>query len=73
MGEKSRETILLDAKKIWERNTDDMKATIENCTQYANDYQRLKGNHREEVLLRLYAETAKLKAAAVWYVVIISY
>lgn len=71
LGEKSRETILLDAKKIWERNTEDMKATIENCTQYTNDYHRLKGAQRDEVLLRLYSETAKLKAAAVWFVVIL--
>lgn len=68
MGEKSRETILLDSKKIWERNSDEMRASIENCSQYASDIHRLKGAQREEVLLRLYAETAKLKAAAVWYV-----
>lgn len=70
LGEKSRETILLDSKKIWERDSEEMRESIENCTQYASDIHKLKGAQREEVLLRLYAETAKLKAAAVWCVLI---
>lgn len=69
IGEKSRETILLDSKKIWQRDSTEMQATIENCSQYASDIHTLKGAQREEVLLRLYAETGKLKAAAVWLVV----
>lgn len=47
-----------------------MRESIENCSQYASDIHKLKGAQREEVLLRLYAETAKLKAAAVWCVLI---
>lgn len=68
LGEKSRETILLDKKKIWDQNNEDLRETIENCSQYSEDVMRLRGAEREEVLLRLYAETAKLKASAVWFV-----
>lgn len=66
MGEKSRETILLDPNKIWHAKDNSIKETIENCKEFSTDVLKLKGNQREEVLLRFYAETAKLKANAVW-------
>lgn len=66
LGAKSRETILLDSKKVWNTNDESMRETIENCKEFSADVQKLKGNDQKEVLLRLYAESAKLKANAVW-------
>lgn len=68
LGEKSRETILLDSGKVWNTNDECLRDTIENCKEYTADVEKLKGNDRKEVLLRLYAESAKLKANAVWFV-----
>lgn len=66
MGEKSRETILLDSKKVWNTHDESLRETIENCKEFNDDVKKLKGHDRKEVLLRLYAESAKLKANAVW-------
>lgn len=66
LGEKSRETILLDSKKVWNEHDDSMKETIENCKEFTADVEKLKGQDRKAVLLRLYAESAILKANAVW-------
>lgn len=66
MGEKSRETILLDSKKVWNTHDESLRETIENCKEFNDDVKKLKGLDRKEVLLRLYAESAKLKANAVW-------
>lgn len=66
MGEKSRETILLDSGKVWNANDESMRETIENCKEFKADVERLKGNDRKDVIMRLYAESAKLKAPAVW-------
>lgn len=43
-----------------------MRETIENCKEFTADVEKLKGDDRREVLLRLYAESAKLKSKAVW-------
>lgn len=66
LGEKSRETILLDSKKVWNEHDESMKETIENCKEFTADVEKLKGQDRKAVLLRLYAESAILKANAVW-------
>lgn len=66
LGAKSRETILLDSKKVWNANDESMRETIENCKEFSADAQKLKGLDQKEVLLRLYAESAKLKSNAVW-------
>lgn len=66
LGEKTRETIALDSKKVWNEHDESMRETIENCKVFSADYHKLKGNDQKEVLLRLYAESAKLKADAVW-------
>lgn len=62
LGEKSRETITLDPDKVW--RTNDQAA--ENAKVYSNDLLKLKGAQRDELLLRFYSETAKLKTNAVW-------
>lgn len=66
LGEKSRETILLDYGKVWNTKDESMRETIENCKEFSADVDKLKGDDRREVLLRLYAESAKLKSKAVW-------
>lgn len=66
LGEKTRETILLESEKVWNENDESMRETIENCKEYSSDVEKLKGDDRQEVLLRLYAESAKLKSKAVW-------
>lgn len=68
MGEKTRETILLDPNKVWNTKKNRLHETIENCKEFSVDVMKLKGTRRDEVLLRFYAETASLKADAVWYV-----
>lgn len=68
MGEKSRETILLDPSKVWNTKKNSLHETIENCKEFSADVMKLKGAQRDAVLLRFYAETANLKADAVWYV-----
>ncbi|KAJ6646348.1 SWI/SNF-related matrix-associated actin-dependent regulator of chromatin subfamily A-like protein 1 [Pseudolycoriella hygida] len=65
LGAKSRETIMLDPNKIWTTNDHDALEAVENAKVYSTDLLRLKGAQREEVLLRFYSETAKLKANAV--------
>ncbi|XP_055295299.1 SWI/SNF-related matrix-associated actin-dependent regulator of chromatin subfamily A-like protein 1 [Sitodiplosis mosellana] len=65
LGEKSRETILLDSKKVWNTHDDSMRETIENCKEFNEDVKKLQGQDRKAVLLRLYAESAILKANAV--------
>lgn len=66
MGEKTRETILLESEKVWNERDESMRETIENCKEFSADVEKLKGDDRQEVLLRLYAESAKLKSKAVW-------
>lgn len=66
LGEKTRETILLESEKVWNEKDESMRETIENCKEFSADVEKLKGDDRHEVLLRLYAESAKLKANAVW-------
>lgn len=66
LGEKSRETILLDSGEVWNTKDKSLQETIENCKEFSADVDKLKGDDRREVLLRLYAESAKLKARAVW-------
>lgn len=63
LGEKSRETVLLDATLV-AANTE----TAGNMESYASDYVELKGRQREELLLLYYQETAVAKAKAVWLV-----
>ncbi|XP_031623528.1 SWI/SNF-related matrix-associated actin-dependent regulator of chromatin subfamily A-like protein 1 [Contarinia nasturtii] len=64
-GSKSRETVLLDSGKVWNSHDESMRETIENCKEFSADVNKLKGDQRKEVLLRLYAESAKLKSNAV--------
>lgn len=66
MGAKTRETILLESAKVWNDQDESMRETIENCKEFSADVEKLKGDNRREVLLRLYAESAKLKSKAVW-------
>lgn len=65
-GEKTRETILLESDKVWNHKDESMSDCIENCKEYTADVEKLKGDDRREVLIRLYAESAKLKSKAVW-------
>lgn len=66
LGEKSRETILLDLNLVWSGKDDEMRETVENLKEYSSDFMKLKGKQREEVLLKYYNETARIKAKAVW-------
>lgn len=66
MGEKSRETIQLDPEIIWKVQEDGMRETLENIKEYSSDIMKLQGKQREEILLKLYAETARIKSRAVW-------
>lgn len=36
--------------------------------EYANDFSKMKGRDKEDVLLKFYNETAHAKTTAVWYV-----
>lgn len=51
---------MLDPDLIWK--DDD---TTENMKSYAEDFSKMKGRDREELLLRFYSETAKAKTKAV--------
>lgn len=66
LGEKSRETVQLDPSKVFKVKDGYTQETIENLKEYSNDIMKLKGKQRDEVLLKFYAETAKIKASAVW-------
>lgn len=66
LGEKTRETIMLKSADVWNESDESMRETIENCKEFQADVEKKQGDDRREVLLRLYAETAKLKARAVW-------
>lgn len=66
LGEKSRETILLDPSLIWGDKDDKTRETVENLKEYSSDFLKLKGKQREEVLIKYYGETARIKAKAVW-------
>lgn len=61
LGEKSRETVLLDRALI--EVTGEL---AENMESYATDVQQMKGRQREEVLFQWYRETSLAKAKAVW-------
>lgn len=52
---------MLDPDLIW-KNDDD---TTENMKCFAEDFSKMKGRDREEILLKFYSETAKAKAKAV--------
>lgn len=66
LSEKSRETIMLDADKVWKAKDEQMRETLENIEVYSADYMRLKGGPaRDELLLKYYAETARVKSYAV--------
>lgn len=66
LKEKSRETIILDKKYM--ENAEDVliKEAVENMKVYSQDFMNLKGKQRDEVLLKFYSETARVKASAVW-------
>ena len=66
LGEKTRETILLESEKVWNEKDENLRETIENCKEFSADVEKLKGEDRHAVLLQLYAESAKLKSNAVW-------
>lgn len=68
LGEKTRETILLEPEKVWDHKDQSMQETIENCKDFMADVEKSKGDQRQEALLRLYAESAALKSKAVWWV-----
>lgn len=53
-----RETVMLDPTLIWS-NSD----AAENLKVYASDFLKTK---KEDILLKYYCETAKVKAKAVW-------
>lgn len=38
----------------------------ENLNKFADELSKSKGREKEEILLRFYAETASVKAPAVW-------
>ncbi|KAG4072648.1 hypothetical protein HA402_004737 [Bradysia odoriphaga] len=65
LGTKSRETITLDPDKVWSTNDLNNHEAAKNVKIYSNDFLNLNGEQREELLLRFYSETAKLKAKAV--------
>lgn len=58
-----RETILLDPTLIW--TSDDIG---ENMKTYAEDFSKMKGREKDDVLIKFYNETAHAKKSAVWYV-----
>lgn len=61
LGEKSRETVLLDRALVAIDGE-----TADNMESYANDVSQMSGRQREEALLQYYRETAQAKTAAVW-------
>ncbi|XP_037052396.1 SWI/SNF-related matrix-associated actin-dependent regulator of chromatin subfamily A-like protein 1 [Bradysia coprophila] len=65
LGTKSRETITLDPDKVWSTNDLNIHEAAKNVKIYSNDFLKSRGEQREELLLRFYSETAKLKAKAV--------
>lgn len=66
LSEKSRETIILDPDKVWNAKCEQMREVQENIKEYSADYQKLKnGPQRDEILLKYYAETARVKSYAV--------
>lgn len=66
LKEKTRETIILDKSSVWNVKDDSMKDIVENMMEYSQGYMKYQGKQREELLLKFYSETAKLKANAVW-------
>lgn len=66
MGAKTRETILLKSNEVWNVHDESMRETIENCKEFSADVEKYQGDKRKELLLKLYSETAILKAKAVW-------
>lgn len=68
LGTKSRETITLDPDKVWSTSDVNVREAAKNVKTFSNDFQKLNGALRDELLLRFYSETAKLKTNAVWYV-----
>lgn len=67
LKEKTRETIVLDKQSIWACNDESTREAVENIKEYSKDYLHLQGKQREDVLLKWYTETARVKANAVWY------
>lgn len=66
LSKKSRETIILDPDKVWTAKCEQMRETLENIKEYSDDYMKLKGGpQRDEILLKYYSETARLKSYAV--------
>lgn len=65
LKEKFRETIVLDRATVWKCEDEGSRETAENMKVYSQDIQTLKGNSREDVLLKFYAETGRMKANAV--------
>ena len=63
---KNRETIILDSQLVWDDKDDSSRDIVENMKVFSQDFQKLKGKQRDEVLLKYYAETARVKAKAVW-------
>lgn len=57
---------MLDLDKVWAASDRNVREAAENAKVYSTDLMKLKGAQREEVLLRFYSETAKLKANPVW-------
>lgn len=66
LRQKHRETILLDPSKVWSSKNDSAKEAVENAKEYSNDLSKYKGKQREEILLKFYGETARIKTHAVW-------
>ncbi|KAH8402934.1 hypothetical protein KR222_000474, partial [Zaprionus bogoriensis] len=60
LAEKNRETVVLDPALVW--TNDDAKTSLDELN---SQLQKAKGRSREEVLLRFYADTAKVKTRAV--------
>ncbi len=52
---------MLDSSLIW--TVDEIS---ENMKVYANDFTKMKGRDKDELLMKFYNETAHAKKAAVW-------
>lgn len=66
LSQKSRETIILDPEKVWNAKHEKSNETIENIQEYSADFMKYKsGPRRDEILLKYYSETARLKSYAV--------
>lgn len=63
-----RETVILD-RHLLHMDLD----TAENMKSFAEDFTKLKGKEKEDVLMRYYSETAKAKTKAVTYEKIINF